>query len=443
MLAGKPLHGKVGRQRVGREGPTASDEEEGRCGEEGKKALHREQVTGPRGFHSEPGGGKFLDCFFDCFPRLFSSVNPEPRPLVPPQRLAWTALAAFLAASLGGFFVERLSPAVGVWFNEVFCLLGVTWALTRWSGRAPAAYVRLSWPGWPAVLFAFALALANFFGLAAPINALSEHLAPQSWREVVDITHVIDQFSTLDLWLFSLATVFAAALCEEFLFRGVVQQGLATAGAHPAEAISRTALIFALVHLNPVWFPALLELGLLFGFLFYRTGSLVPGMVAHATTNATSLGLYFLARSEAPEAGGELSATQVIGMAGMGIIVLVMLLQLARHFPSVWGKPKAMPFERPRISLARAAAPWLVAASVCILGWFFLDRRGVELGVVDWRVEVPVPREDEPPDVRSARADLKSLRDSVRSGKAPLDSYLESRRALAERTRALAGTKSP
>ncbi|MGO9831419.1 MAG: lysostaphin resistance A-like protein [Myxococcaceae bacterium] len=370
-------------------------------------------------------------------------MNPDPRPLVPPQRLAWTALAAFLLASLGGLFVERLSPAVGVWFNEVFCLLGVTWALTRWSGRAPAAYVRLRWPGWPAVLFAGALSLANFFGLAAPINALSEHLAPQSWRDAVDLTHVIDGFSRLDLWLFALATVFAAALCEEFLFRGVVQQGLATAGAHPAEAISRTALIFALVHFNPVWFPALLELGLLFGVLFYRTGSLVPAMVAHATTNATSMGLYLLGRSEASQVGGEPTVAQIIGMAGMGIIALVMLLQLAKHVPSVWGRPQALPFERPRITLARAAAPWLVAASVSVLGWFLLDRRGVELGVADWRVELPVAREDEPADVRSARANLKALRDSVRSGKAPLDSYLESRRALAERARALPSTKSP
>ncbi len=138
-----------------------------------------------------------------------------------------------------------------------------------------------------------------------------------------------------------------------------------------------------------------------------------------------------------------MSATQVIGMAGMGVCVLVGLVLLARHFPSVWGKPRPTPFERPRIPLARALAPWLVGALVSILGWFMVDRRGVELGVVDWRVELPAPREDEPADVRSARADLKALRDSVRTGKAPLDSYRDSRRALAERAHTLQNTKSP
>ncbi len=436
MLPGHPLHRKAGRQGEGREGlATAGDGKQGHGSKEREEAAHGEADGASTGFHSGPGGGKF--------PGRFRSVNTILRPPVPPQRLAWTALAAFLAASVGGFLVERLNPAVGVWFNEVFCVLGVTWALTRWSGRAPAAYVRLSWPGWPTVFFAVALALANFFGLAAPINALSEHLAPQSWRDSVDITHVIDQFSRVDLWLFSVATVVAAAFCEEFLFRGVLQQGLAASGAHPVEAIFRAALIFAFIHLNPVWFPALLELGLLFGLLYHRTGSLLPGMVAHATTNATSLGLYFLGRNEAPDAAGEMSATQVIGMAGMGICVLVGLLLLARHFPSVWGKPRPTPFERPRIPLARALAPWLVGASVGILGWFLVDRRGVELGVVDWRVELPAPREDEPAEVRSARADLKALRDSVRTGKAPLDSYLASRRALAERTRAIPTPKPP
>jgi hypothetical protein len=223
----------------------------------------------------------------------------------------------------------------------------------------------------------------------------------------------------------------------------VVQQGLAASGAHPAEALSRTALIFAVIHLNPVWFPALLELGLLFGFLFQRTGSLVPGMVAHATTNATSLGIYFLGRNEPAEAAREPSASQVIGMAGMGICVLVGLLLLARHVPSLWGRQKPAPFERPRLPLARALAPWLVAASVCLLGWFLVDRRGVELGVVDWRVELPTARDDEAADMRSARADLRELRDNVRTGKAPLDSYLQRRRALAERTRSVAGAKPP
>jgi membrane protease YdiL (CAAX protease family) len=360
-------------------------------------------------------------------------VNLDPRPTVPPRRLAWITLAACLAATIFGFVVERFSPAVGLWFSETFCLLGVAWALTRWSGRAPAAYVGLRWPGLPAVVFASALAVANFFGLAAPINAISQHFAPAAWRDTFDVAHLVDQFSSVDLWVFATAAVVAAAFCEEFLFRGVLQHGLSEGGAHPAEAIVRTALVFALFHLNPVSVLALLELGLFFGLLYHRTGSLIPSMVAHATQNATALGLYFLARqSELAEASGEPSATQIVGMAGMGLVALAMLVQVGRHFPAVWGRRATANAERPRVSLGQAFAPWLVGASVFLFGWYLVDRRGMELGVVDLHVELPAPRPNEPPEVHSARTELEALRQRVRAGKAPLQSYLDSRRALAE-----------
>jgi membrane protease YdiL (CAAX protease family) len=178
----------------------------------------------------------------------------------------------------------------------------------------------------------------------------------------------------------------------------------------------------------------LLELGLFFGLLYQKTGSLLPGMVAHATQNATTLGIYFLFEAhhtDAPEAG-ELAASQLAGLAGMGLVALAMLFLVGRHFPSVWGRPKPAAFEEPRISLARALAPWLVAASVCLLGWYFVDRRGVELGVTDMQVDVPQARKDETAELRTARAALEVLRKRVRAGEVPLHTYLESRRALAQ-----------
>jgi membrane protease YdiL (CAAX protease family) len=363
-------------------------------------------------------------------------VNLDPRPPVPPQRLAWTALAACLAATFLGFVIIRINPAVGLWFNEVFCILAVAWAVTRWSGRAPAAYVGLRWPGFPAVLFAAGLSVANYVGLAGPINAVSEHFAPESLRDALDITRILDQLTISEVWLFGSAAVLAAPFCEEFLFRGVVQQGLSRGSGRPLEAVFLSGLVFALFHLNPVSFLALLELGIFFGLLYQRTGSLVPGIVAHATQNATTLGIYsaFQAgRPESPDVSGELEASKIVGLAGMGIVVLLALLFLvARRFPSVWGRPPAGSPERPRVSLGRALAPWLIAASIWLLGWYAVDRRGVELGVADWQVEVPPSRQDEPASIGNARAELETLRKHVHAGQAPLHQYLESRRALAE-----------
>jgi len=361
-----------------------------------------------------------------------SSVNPDQLPPVPPQRLALTALAACLLATLAGFVLSRLSAGVGLWFNEVFCFFGVTWAVTRWSGRAPAAYVRLGFPGFPALLFAAALSVANFFGLAAPINALSEHFAPESLKDISDIARVLDHLSAVDLVLFGTAAIFGAAFCEEFLFRGVVQQGLAAGAARPFDAVLSSALIFAVFHLNPVSFLALLELGLFFGLLYQRTGSLWPGVVAHATQNATALGLYFLGRkSGAPASNEELGVRQLLAMAGMGITVLAMLFLLAKQYPRVWGRQSTADFQRPRVSLRRAFAPWLAAGALCLLGWFLVDRRGVELSLVDLQLEIPAAGAAEPPEVCAARARMESTREAVRTGKLAMERYRESRRALA------------
>lgn len=351
-------------------------------------------------------------------------MNFEPRPPVPPQRLAWTALTACFAATIAGAVVIRLNLPVGLWFNEVFCILGVSWAVTRWSGRAPAAYVKLRWPGLPVVAFAAALSVANYIGLAGPITVLSEQVAPEWLKDSLDIAHLLERLAPGELWFFSAGAVFAAAFCEEFLFRGLVQQGLSATRAFRGENVLLAALVFALFHVDPVRFFGLLELGLFFGVLYERTGSLWPGTVAHATQNATAVGIYFLF-------SGELAASKVAGLAGMGIVLLAMLVLLGRHFPSVWGRPEAAAAERPRIPLARALAPWLVSASVSLLGWYAADRRGVELGVADLQVELPAARTDESPDVRAARAELETLRKSVRGGTAPLQTYVDSRRALA------------
>ncbi|MGP1910112.1 lysostaphin resistance A-like protein [Metabacillus sp. JX24] len=72
-------------------------------------------------------------------------------------------------------------------------------------------------------------------------------------------------------------------LGEEFAFRGVLTNALKKYG--PWISIIGSALIFATVHgLNEVWLAAFAT-GLATGYLFYRTGSVWPGVIVHATYN--------------------------------------------------------------------------------------------------------------------------------------------------------------
>jgi len=88
------------------------------------------------------------------------------------------------------------------------------------------------------------------------------------------------------LWLIGL-TVLAAPLCEEFIFRGLIQGGLRRS--LPAwQAITISAAIFAIVHPPASMLPVFV-LGLCTGYAYQRSGSLLAPMLAHAGYNAAIL----------------------------------------------------------------------------------------------------------------------------------------------------------
>ncbi len=79
-----------------------------------------------------------------------------------------------------------------------------------------------------------------------------------------------------------------APLFEEWLCRGLVLRGLMNR-MKPVWAIVISAAFFAVLHMNP-WqaIPAFL-LGLLFGYVYYRTGSLKLTMLMHCVNNTFSV----------------------------------------------------------------------------------------------------------------------------------------------------------
>ena len=76
-----------------------------------------------------------------------------------------------------------------------------------------------------------------------------------------------------------------APILEELLFRGAIQGYLQKVCKKPWSAIIISSLIFGVVHMNPAQIPFAFLLGMMFGWLYYRTGSLLPGIVGHALNN--------------------------------------------------------------------------------------------------------------------------------------------------------------
>ena len=82
-------------------------------------------------------------------------------------------------------------------------------------------------------------------------------------------------------------------ILEELLFRGAIQGRLQEAGLRPWQAILTASFIFGIVHMNPAQILFAFPLGIVFGWLYYRTGSLLPGLVGHLLNNSiAAINLY-------------------------------------------------------------------------------------------------------------------------------------------------------
>ena len=85
-------------------------------------------------------------------------------------------------------------------------------------------------------------------------------------------------------WVAFITVAIYAPLFEEWLCRGLVLRGLMK-NMNPTGAILVSAAFFAVLHMNP-WqaLPAFI-LGVLFGYVYYRTGSLKLTMLMHCANN--------------------------------------------------------------------------------------------------------------------------------------------------------------
>ena len=100
------------------------------------------------------------------------------------------------------------------------------------------------------------------------------------------------------VWMNFLCVSIFAPFFEEWLCRGMVLRGLLNCkrkgeggqrGIRPAFAIILSSLFFGLIHLNPWQALPAFALGCLFGYVYYRTGSLKLTMLMHFTNNTFAL----------------------------------------------------------------------------------------------------------------------------------------------------------
>ena len=192
-------------------------------------------------------------------------------------------------------------------------------------------YVKFNWKSFTEVpAKTIWLSIPLILGAMTFVNLCSEFIALPNWME--------DEFFGMSRNVFGVISIaIMAPLVEELLFRGAIEGHLLRQGKSPAAAILISALIFGIIHINPAQVPFAFAIGAVFGWLYYRTGSVVPGIIGHFINNSiATIQMMTLSKEELN--------TKTIDMIGEGptyalfavslILMVGSFLYLKKHLPA-------------------------------------------------------------------------------------------------------------
>ena len=195
--------------------------------------------------------------------------------------------ATLQAASTGG---NAILAALVSAFSSVITL--IIFLKTKWT---PLTRGYLLSKPWGTLLWVALFSL----GTIIPLSFLYEQLG----IEMDENTQQIITSMMKEPWGY-VAIGILAPLAEEVVFRGAILRtllGIMSKKNHWV-AILISAAIFGVVHANLAQFVNALLMGLLLGWMYYRTGSLVPGILLHWVNNTMA---YVLANIM-PQSDGKL-----------------------------------------------------------------------------------------------------------------------------------------
>ena len=109
---------------------------------------------------------------------------------------------------------------------------------------------------------------------------------PESWQEM--LSENSDMISSSSLFMQVVCVGLISPIAEEVIFRGLMLTTLKKA-MNPWVAIVLSSIVFGVVHGNPIGIIYATGMGILMGWLYHRTGSIVACSLFHMVYNLMSL----------------------------------------------------------------------------------------------------------------------------------------------------------
>ena len=193
----------------------------------------------------------------------------------------WLYLVAMLLILTVGSAMQASSPILGLIATEWLLILPSALIFLRIVKLPVVQTMRLRWPGGKiaglVVIIGFGLSLFTLW-IGAMVTTLFGYsfsvppgLYPQNGAQAV-------------LLFFAMAV--SAPICEESLFRGVIQRGYERRG--PLVGILIGGILFAVYHLSFQRLVILLPIAITLGYAAWRTNSLISSILVHASYNTVA-----------------------------------------------------------------------------------------------------------------------------------------------------------
>ncbi|MCR5076516.1 MAG: CPBP family intramembrane metalloprotease [Prevotella sp.] len=204
------------------------------------------------------------------------------------QALAELLGAACYAIATGGSFSAALGSGSGE-LTAITIVVGslLSIALFVRMGWAPVSRNYLKSRPWAVIVWTMLLGL----GCILPMEFIGEKLQLMMPDELQQLFEVVMKTP----WGY-IALGIMAPVTEELIFRGAVLRTLlgVLGGNRHWVAIAISALVFGLVHLNLAQGAHAFLAGLMLGWLYYRSGSIIPGIIVHWVNNTVAYVMFNL-----------------------------------------------------------------------------------------------------------------------------------------------------
>lgn len=142
-----------------------------------------------------------------------------------------------------------------------------------------------------------------------------------------------DTFGKMDNVVGMLAIGLVGPVAEEIVFRGAIEGHLLKKWKNPKWAILVSALLFGAIHFNPAQIPFAFLIGLLLGWLYYRSGSLLLVIIIHVLNNSLSVWMSHLYSEEVTLTGLIGRPAVYIVVAGAAACLVLSLWRLKQMLP--------------------------------------------------------------------------------------------------------------